>query len=90
MGGLDFFDIGAIDLSFAKGSKLTLDVSTIEGLSDADNNLIVHSGVDDSITLVGAANTGMQTSIRGKDYNVYTMGDDALVFVEEDIVNITF
>ena len=89
MGGLGGFDIGAIDLSFAKDSELTLDVSTLEGLSDADNNLIVHGGVDDSITLIGAANTGTQTSIGGNDYNVYTMGDDAQVFIEEDIVNVT-
>ncbi|WP_338042841.1 Ig-like domain-containing protein [Octadecabacter arcticus] len=89
MGGLGGFDIGAIDLSFAKDSELSLDVSTLEGLSDADNNLIVHGGVDDSITLIGAANTGTQTSIGGNDYNVYTMGDDAQVFIEEDIVNVT-
>lgn len=86
--GLDGFDIGAIDLSFAKDSELTLDVSTLEGLSDADNNLVIHGGDDDSVTLSGAANSGMSTTIDGKSYDIYTMGDDAQVFIEEDI-NVT-
>lgn len=90
LAGLSDFNIGAIDLSFAKDSELNLDVSALEGLSDVDNNLIVHGGVDDSINLVGATNTGTQTSVGDKDYNVYTMDDDAQVFIEEDIVNITF
>ncbi|MCF2904302.1 Ig-like domain-containing protein [Octadecabacter sp. CECT 8868] len=87
-GGLGDFDIGAIDLSFAKDSELTLDVSTLEGLSDVDNNLVIHGGDDDSVTLAGASNSGQTTTIDGKSYDVYTMGDDAQIFIE-DGVNVT-
>ncbi|MDA9208521.1 Ig-like domain-containing protein, partial [Octadecabacter sp.] len=58
LAGLDGFDVGSIDLSFATDSELTLDLSTLEGLSDNDNNLIIHGGSDDSVDLSGAASTG--------------------------------
>ncbi len=88
LAGLDNFDVGSIDLSFATDSELTLDLSTLEGLSDNDNNLIIHGGSDDSVDLSGATNTGQSTSIDGKSYDLYTMGDDAQILIEEDI-NVT-
>ncbi len=88
LGGLGSFDVGAIDLSFASDSDLTLDLSSLEGLSDADNNLVIHGGSDDAVNLTGAANSGMSTTIDGRSYDIYTMGDDAQIFIEEDI-NVT-
>lgn len=86
MAGLDGFDIGAIDLSFAKDSELTLDISTLEGLSDADNNLIIHGGDDDTVTILGAEKSE-QTSVSedGTRFNIYSMGDDAQIFIEEGV-----
>jgi len=69
-------------------SDLTLDLSSLEGLSDADNNLVIHGGSDDAVNLTGAANSGMSTTIDGRSYDIYTMGDDAQIFIEEDI-NVT-
>ncbi len=86
--GLDGFDIGAIDLSFAKDSDLTLDLSTLEGLSDANNTLTIHGGADDSVTLSGASASGQSTVIDGTTYDIYTMGTDGQIFIEEDI-NVT-
>jgi hypothetical protein len=83
--GLDNFDIGAIDLSFATDSDLTLDISTLEGLSDADNNLIIHGGDDDSVTITGAKDINETKVIDGKSYDVYTMGDDAQIFIEDGV-----
>ncbi|MCF2870271.1 Ig-like domain-containing protein [Octadecabacter sp. G9-8] len=92
MSGLDGFDIGAIDLSFAKDAELTLDLATIEGLSDTDNNLVIHGGVgdNDQVTIVGASDSGTSTTINGESYDIYTMGDDAQIFIEDGItVNTT-
>ncbi|SLN19245.1 Ig-like domain-containing protein [Pseudooctadecabacter jejudonensis] len=83
--GLDGFEIGAIDLSYATDADLTLDLSALEGLSDNDNNLIIHGGRDDTVNIAGAQNSGTSETINGKTYDVYTMGDDAQIYIEEDI-----
>lgn len=88
LNGLQQFDVGSIDLSFAKDSELTLDVATLEGLSNNDNNLIIHGNTDDSVTLSGAADSGQNATIDGKNYDMYTMGDDAQIYVEE-FINVT-
>lgn len=86
--GLEGFDVGAIDLRFAKDSEVTLDLATLQGLSDANNNLIIHGGDDDFVTLAGATASGSTAEIGGRTYNVYTLGDDAQVFIDESI-NVT-
>ena len=90
LGGLSGFNIGAIDLGYAQDAELTLDLATLTGLSDADNNLIIHgSDADsDSVTILGAADTGQATSIDGKSYDIYTLGDDAEIMIEAGI-NVT-
>ena len=87
LGGLSGFDIGAIDLGYAQDAELTLDLATLEGLSDVDNNLIIHgSDADnDSVTILGAADSGQSKNIDGKSYDIYTMGDDAQIFIEEGV-----
>ncbi len=85
LSGLDGFDIGAIDLSFAKDTTLTLDVQTLKDLSDVNDELIIHGDYDDKITLDGGAETGTTTVIGGKTYDIYTMGDEARVFIEDGV-----
>jgi hypothetical protein len=85
--GLEGFNIGAIDLGYAQDAELTLDLATLEGLSDHDNNLIIHgSDADnDTVTLIGSGDSVRTESIDGKSYDVYTMGDDAEIFIEEGV-----
>ncbi|NBD29497.1 MAG: hypothetical protein GVY31_05600 [Alphaproteobacteria bacterium] len=85
LSGLEGFDIGAIDLSFAKDTTLTLDAQTLKDLSDVNDDLIVHGDFDDKITLEGGAETGTTTVIDGKTYDIYTMGDEARVFIEDGV-----
>lgn len=89
LGGLSEFNIGAIDLGFAQDAELVLDLATLQGLSDADNNLIIHgSDIDnDSVTILGAESAGSKV-IDGTTYDIYTMGDDAEIFIEDGI-NVT-
>ena len=88
LSNLDGFNIGAIDLGVSTDSELTIDLSTLEGLSDNDNNLVIHGGVDDAVDLTGATNTGQSETIDGKSFDLYTLGDDAQIFIE-DGVNVT-
>ena len=90
LNGLSSFDIGAIDLGYAQDAELTLDLAALQGLSDADNNLVIHgSDADnDSVTILGANDTSTSTTIDGKSYDIYTMGDDAEIMIEEGI-NVT-
>ncbi|MEN8918889.1 MAG: Ig-like domain-containing protein [Octadecabacter sp.] len=88
LSNLDGFNIGAIDLGVSTDSELTIDLSTLAGLSDNDNNLVIHGGSDDAVDLTGATSTGQSETIDGKSFDVYTMGDDAQIFIE-DGVNVT-
>jgi len=80
------FNIGAIDMEFADATELTLSVADLEALSDNDNSLIVHGGIDDSFTFDGVASqTGTQT-INGQDYDVYSVGSaGGELIVSQDI-----
>ena len=86
LGGLSGFDIGSIDLGFAQDAVLTLDLATLEGLSDNDNNLVIRgSDADnDTVNILGADTAGT-TTINGKSYDIYTMGDDAQIFIEDGV-----
>lgn len=87
LGGLDGFNIGAIDLGYAQDAELTLDLATLEALSDNNNNLIIHGSDadEDAVTLIGSGDSVRTESIGGKSYDVYTMGDDAEIFIEEGV-----
>lgn len=87
LGGLSGFNIGAIDLGYAQDAELTLDLATLQDLSDVDNNLIIHGSDrdNDQVTIHGAQDTQQTTQIDGRSYDVYTMGDDAQIFIEESI-----
>ena len=89
-GALDGFNIGAIDLDFAADSDLTLSVADLEGLSDNDNSLIVRGGIDDTVTLDGAATQragdAATREIDGQMYNVYDIGTNGgELIIDQDI-----
>lgn len=83
--GLDGFNIGAIDLQLAESSELTLDAATLEALSDNNNELTIHGGSDDTVTIAGATASGT-TNIGGNSYDIYSLGDDSgSLLIQEDI-----
>lgn len=87
--GLSGFDVASIDLTFADDSALTLDLNTLVDLTNGDNNLVVNGGAGDTVTLVGGAqDSGQNATIGDKSYDIYTMGDDAQVFIDHDIDNV--
>ena len=80
----------AIDLQFAEDSQLTLTVADLEKLSKASNELTVHGGVDDTVTIIGATETGETQDIGGRTYKVYDFGPNGgSVIIDEEINVIT-
>lgn len=84
--GLADFQIEAVDLRFAEDSTLSITAAQLEGLSDHSNDLTVHGGVDDTVSIVGGQATGDTTVIEGQTYHIFTLGDDeGRVMVEDGV-----
>ncbi|RLJ60091.1 Ig-like domain-containing protein [Litoreibacter meonggei] len=83
--GLDGFDVGAIDLSIVQESELTLTEADLLGLSDDTNALIVHGEGNDVLNVAGAQATGATETIGGRVYDVYTLGDDGSLIIDQTV-----
>lgn len=86
-GALDGFNIGAIDLDYTNGSDLTITADQLRALSNNDDELVIHGGVDDVVNmaeLVGVAPTE-QRIIEGDTYDVYSLGDDTRLIIDTEI-----
>ena len=81
---LDNFDFGAIDLSFAEDGDLTLTASDIEDLTKGSNELTIHGGSDDTVTINGAVAGGVET-VEGTDFHVYTLGGNHTLYIEDGV-----
>ena len=82
------FNIETIDLRFGDQAELTLTEAQLRGLSGNSDQVVVQGGADDQVTITGAQAAG-QTQIDGQTFDVYTLGNDATVVVDEDINTIT-
>lgn len=86
--GTGQFDIDSLNLDYAANVDLVLDEDTIKDLSVNSDTLTINGGRDDIVTVSGATSAGQQV-IDGQIYDVYTVGSDATLLVEEDVtVNI--
>jgi hypothetical protein len=88
--GLESFDFGTIDLSFAPDAQLTITESQIIALTDNDNTLIIDGDAADHVTALGAVDTGQTVQINDSVHHVYTLGTDgATLLIEDTITNVT-
>ena len=86
--GAGQFDIDKLNLDYAANADLMLNEDTIKDLSVNSDTLTITGGRDDIVTVSGATSSGQQV-IDGQIYDVYTVGSDATLLVEEDVtVNI--
>ncbi|WP_246162137.1 Ig-like domain-containing protein [Roseovarius faecimaris] len=81
---LDGFNIETIDLRFGDNSNLTITEAQIRELSENSDQVVVRGGADDTVTITGATASG-QTTIDGETFNVYTLGADATIVVDDQI-----
>ena len=83
-GNLGQFNIETVDLRFGDQSKLTIDETLLDGLSDTADTLLVRGGVDDTLTIQGATKGG-ERSVDGEAHTVYTFDNGTSVVVDDDI-----
>ena len=87
-GGLEQFDFGSIDLSFAE-ADLTITAAQLEALTGPNDTLVVHGDSADHVTALGAIDSGNDTMIGGESYSIYTLGDDGTLIIDDQISNLT-
>ena len=79
------YQIEAVELQFAEEANLSITEAQLVALSDSTNTLTIHGGSDDTVTIAGASRTGT-TIVDGQTYDVYSLGTDATVILDDDIV----
>ncbi|WP_339671908.1 Ig-like domain-containing protein [uncultured Roseovarius sp.] len=85
---LSAFDIETIDLRFGDQAQLSLTEAQVLALSGNSDTVLVQGGADDRVTLSGAEAAG-STVIDGQTYDIYTLGTEARIVVDEDIQVVT-
>lgn len=94
-GGLDDFNIDAIDLREATQADLTISADLLEGLSSNSNTLAIHGSADDTVNIdltdgSSFASTGATVTIGSNSYGVYTLGDEGgTLIIDDDITIVT-
>ncbi|MEO0380789.1 MAG: Ig-like domain-containing protein, partial [Pseudomonadota bacterium] len=78
------YQIEAVELQFAEEANLTITEAQLLGLSDATNTLTVHGGSDDTVTIAGATRTG-SVNVDSQTYDVYSLGSEGTVILDDDI-----
>ena len=54
-------------------------------MSDNSDTVVIHGGIDDTVTVTGAVNTGQTVNVNGETHAVYTLGDSATLIIDDDI-----
>ncbi len=78
------YQIEAVELQFAEEANLTITEAQLLDLSDSTNTLTIHGGSDDTVTIAGATRTG-STTVEGQTYDVYSLGTEGTVILDDDI-----
>ncbi len=84
---LDGFNVETIDLRFGDNSNFEITEQQIRDLSENSDQVVVRGGSDDTVTITGADSSG-STTIDGETFNVYTLGDDATIMIDDNITNV--
>jgi hypothetical protein len=87
-GNLGDFQIETVDLRFGDQSEMTITEDQLLALSDNTDTLVVEGAADDTVTFVGATKVdgGADEPV---GYDIYTIGTDATLVVDEDIDIVT-
>ncbi|WIY27461.1 Ig-like domain-containing protein [Parasedimentitalea psychrophila] len=88
--GLSQFDIEALDLGYSTDVTLTLNEADVKALSSNSDTLTIHGGDTDTdtVTLVNGVDTGVDQTIDGDIYSVYTIGSDGVTLMIEDDITV--
>ncbi len=83
LSNLERIDLGKGD----SGSVLTLTAAEVDAITDANNTLQITGENNDTLSVVGAVNTGTTQLINGITYDVYTFGSTTLL-IEDNTVQV--
>ncbi len=83
-GSLGHLNIETLDLDFAEEGNLTITEDTLLALSSNTNELKIDGGTDDTVNIEGAVRQG-STSRDGQTYDIYTLGEEGTLFIDNDI-----
>ncbi|MRU14598.1 hypothetical protein FDP25_04045 [Roseovarius sp. A21] len=87
-GNLGDFQVETVDLRFGDHSEMTITEEQLLALSDNTDTLVVEGGADDTVTITGATKVdGGADEPAG--YDIYSLGDDATLVVDEEIDIVT-
>ena len=86
---LDGFNVETIDLS-SRGASGELEITEEQllGLSDNSDTLTIRGGADDKVTITGAQRV-TDAPDEPAGFDIYSLGDDATIVVDEDIDIVT-
>ena len=84
-GNLGDYQIETIDLQFAEDSQVTLSEAQLVNLSSNSDAVVIKGGTDDTVTINGAVNTGQTQDIDGESHTVYTLGENGVLIIDDDI-----
>ena len=79
---LDAYEITAIDLQWGEATEVTLTEEQVLGLSSLSDTVKVYGNAGDKLVLTGA--TQGETDTDG--FTLYTMGDEARILADEDLI----
>lgn len=87
--GLSGYNIEAIDLlENLEANQIVITEEQLLALSDGSNQLTIHGGGGDQVTIDGAVETGHTTQIDGADYAIYTLGDAGGTLLIQDEISV--
>lgn len=86
--GFAQFDIGAIDLTFAADTTLTITEAQLKGLSAGTDEAVIHGGPDDTVTVPGAGAPVAARPIDSGPADVYALGTDGARLVIDDEIKV--
>ena len=80
------FDISTIDLQSPKATQVTLTEQQVLALSSLSDTVKVYGTKEDSLVLTGASKGHSVEDSNGDTFILYTLGDDARILADEDLV----
>lgn len=84
--GLDGFQIEAVDmLQYSEDSTLTITEADLLAASSNSNELTIHGGSGDTVNAAGAVDTNTTETINGQTYEIYTLGTEGVLYIQEDV-----
>jgi hypothetical protein len=86
--GFGKYQIENLDLDSAEDAVFVIDEASLVALSSGSNTLTIHGGSDDKLIIQNGAFKETQ-NVDGETYNVYTVGAEGMLLVDQDIDKIS-